>query len=48
MASGKSLEEAVKEVMQSKQFNPMAVRRCAEKLARDYDKLSKWTSGSMR
>jgi len=48
MSSGKSLDEAARQVVKSKQFNHITVRRCAEKLARDYDKLKKWTSGSTR
>jgi hypothetical protein len=32
VASGKSLKESVRAVMQSKQFNHMSVRRVAQKL----------------
>lgn len=42
MSSGKSLEEAVREVIKSKMFNHMTVRRCADKLARDLDLLDRW------
>jgi len=42
MSLGKSLEEAVREVIKSKMFNHMTVRRCADKLARDLDLLDRW------
>lgn len=42
MSSGKSMEEAVREVMKSKMFNHMTVQRCADKLARDPSLLNKF------
>ena len=43
MASGKSLEEAAREILKSKQFNHMAVRRCVQKLAQESSNFNKWT-----
>lgn len=48
MSSGKSLEEAAREVVKSKQFNHMTVRRCAEKLARDQSYLNRRVSEDMK
>lgn len=39
MSSGKPLEAAMREVIKSRMFNHMTVRRCAEKLARNPDSL---------
>ena len=45
MSSGKSMKEAVREVMKSKMFNHMTVRRCADKLARDPGLLNRFPFG---
>lgn len=39
MSSGKSLEAAMREVIKSRMFNHMTVRRCAEELASTPDSL---------
>lgn len=44
MSSGKSLGEAAREVMKSRHFNHMTVRRCIDKLARDCSHLNRWVS----
>lgn len=42
MSAGKTIKEAVREVIKSKMFNHMTVRRCADKLARDPDLLNRF------
>jgi len=40
ISSGKSLEAAIREVVKSRMFNHMTVRRCAEKLASPYPRFT--------
>ena len=42
MSSGRSLDEAVREVLREKRFDHLSVRSCAQSLAKDVDKLQRW------
>ena len=46
ISSGKSLEQAAKDVAATKKYDHLSVRRTADKLARDLAKLKSWKQGS--
>ena len=45
ISSGKTLKDATREVLKSKRFNHLSVRRAAKMLAKDLSKLNEWTKG---
>jgi hypothetical protein len=45
MSVGKALEEATRELLKTKRFNHLSVRRAAQVLAKDLSKLERWTKG---
>ena len=44
MATGVSLQKAVRRVINTKKYNHLTVNRVAQKLAQDMTKLRNWTS----